>query len=107
MGKADGLSRKLDWKVGIEKDNDNQIIIKNSWLYKLEEVIIEEPEVEVIEKIKKARGKDKEVVRIVEEMKKAGVKAIQGEKWWVEKDLVLKERKIYVLKDKELRAEII
>ena len=107
MGKADGLSRKLDWKVGIEKDNDNQIIIKNSWLHKLEEVIIEGPEVEVIEKIKKARGKDKEVVRIVEEMKKAGVKAVQEEKWWVEKDLVLKERKIYVLKDKELRAEII
>jgi len=27
-----------------------------------------------VEKIKKARGKDKEVVRVIEEMKKAGVK---------------------------------
>ena len=32
---------------------------------------------DIIEKIKKAREKDKEVVRIVEEMKKAKVKAIQ------------------------------
>jgi len=30
MGKADGLSRRPDWKVGMEKDNDNQIIIKNN-----------------------------------------------------------------------------
>jgi len=30
MGKADGLSRKPDWKVGIEKDNDNQVVIKDS-----------------------------------------------------------------------------
>jgi len=79
MGKADGLSRRPDWKVGTEKNNDNQIIIKDNWLCKLEEVVIEGPEVEIIEKIKKARSKDKEVVKIVEEMKKAKVKAIQGE----------------------------
>jgi len=30
MGKADGLSRRLDWKVGVEKDNDNQIFIKDN-----------------------------------------------------------------------------
>ena len=30
MGKADGLSKRPDWKVGMEKDNDNQIIIKNN-----------------------------------------------------------------------------
>jgi len=99
MGKIDGLSRRLDWKVGIEKDNDNQIIIKDNWLHKLEEVIIKGLEVEVIEKIKKARGKDKEVVRIVEEMKKAGVKVIQGEEWQIEGDVVLKKGKVYVSKD--------
>ena len=107
MGKTDRLSRRPDWKVGIDKDNENQIIIKDNWLCKLEEVIIEGLEVEIIEKIKKARGKDKEVVRIVEEIKKAKVKAIQKEKWRIERELVLKERKIYVPKDKELRAEII
>ena len=79
MGKVDGLSRRLDWKVRVDKDNENQIIIKNNWLCRLEEVIIEESEVEIIEKIKKTRGKDEEVVRIVEEIKKAGVKLIQGE----------------------------
>ena len=107
MGKVDGLSRRLDWKVGMERDNDNQIIIKDNWLCKLEEVVIEGLEVEIIEKIKKARSKDEEVVRIVEEMKKAKVKAIQEEEWWIEGDLVLKEEKIYVLKNEELRAEII
>ena len=28
MGKADGLSRRLDLKVDIEKDNENQVLIK-------------------------------------------------------------------------------
>ena len=27
IGKADGLSKRLDWKVGIEKDNKNQTLI--------------------------------------------------------------------------------
>jgi len=40
-------------------------------------------------------------------MKKAKVKAIQGKEWQIEGDLVLKEGKIYMLKDEELRAEII
>ena len=76
MGKAVGLSRRPDWKVGTDKDNENQIIIKDNWLRKLEEVIIEGPEVDIIEKIKKARDKNEEVVRIVEEMKKVEVKSI-------------------------------
>ena len=29
MGKVDRLSRRSDWKVGIEKDNDNQVFIKD------------------------------------------------------------------------------
>jgi len=44
---------------------------------------------------------------VVEEMKKAGVKMLQGEKWQIEGELVLKEGKVYMLKDKELRVEII
>ena len=81
MGKADGLSRRSDWKVGVENDNDNQIIIKDNWLCRLEEVIIEELEVDILEKIKKARSRDEDIVRIVEEMKKAKVKELQGSKW--------------------------
>ena len=30
MGKADGLSRRLDWKIGVDKDNENQVVVKNS-----------------------------------------------------------------------------
>jgi len=40
--------------------------------------VIEEPKVEILEKIKKARSKDEDVVRIVEKMKKAKVKELQG-----------------------------
>ena len=29
MEKTDGLSRRLDWKVGIEKNNKNQVFIKD------------------------------------------------------------------------------
>ena len=30
MGKADGLSRRLDWKVGVNRDNENQVVIKEN-----------------------------------------------------------------------------
>ena len=107
MGKADGLSRRLDWKLGVEKDNDNQVFIKDNQICSLQEVVIEGPEVDILEKIKKARSKDKKVVRVVEEIKKTGVKVIKRDEWQIEEDLVLKKEKVYVLKDEELRAEII
>ena len=97
----------MDWKVGVEKDNDNQVFIKNNWIHSLEEVVIEGPEVDIVEKIKKARGKDEEVVRIVEEMKKVRVKELRGEEWKIKAELVLKEGKIYVPKNVKLRSEII
>ena len=69
----------MDWKVGVEKDNNNQVFIKDNWICSLKEVVIEGPEVDIVEKVKKARSKNEEVVRIVEEMKKAGVKELRGE----------------------------
>ena len=77
MGKADGLSRKLDWKVEIEKDNENQQLIIEEWIHSLAEVVIEESEVDIIEEIKIARKKNKEIVRIVKEIKKVGVKMLR------------------------------
>jgi len=71
------------------------------------EVVVEGPEVDLLEKIKKARSKDEDVVRVVEEMKKAGVRELRGDEWKLEEDLVLKEEKVYVPKDKELRVEVI
>jgi len=40
-------------------------------------------------------------------MKKVGVKILRQDEWQVEGDLVLKEGKIYVTKDKKLKIEII
>ena len=76
LEKADGLSRRLDLKVGVDRDNKNQVVIKENWIRSLQEVVIEGLEVGVVEKIKKARSKDEEVVRIVEEMKKAKMKEL-------------------------------
>ena len=45
--------------------------------------------------------------RVVEEMKHVEVKVLQGNKWQVEGELILKEEKIYISKDEELRVEII
>ena len=76
MRKINGLSRRSDQKVGIEKDNENQVFIKDHWIHNLLKVVIEEPEVDILEKIKIARSKNKEVVRVVEKMNKAGVKVL-------------------------------
>jgi len=79
MEKADGLSRRLDWKIGVNKDNENQVFIKDNWICSMYEVVVEGPEVDVLEKIKKARSKDEDVVRVVEEMKKVGVRELRGD----------------------------
>ena len=107
MEKTDRLSRRPDQKIGIENDNDNQVFIKDNQIHSLQEVVIKGPEVDILEKNKKARSKNEEVVRIVEEMKKVKVKVLQGDKWQIEEDLVLKKGKMYVPKDKQLRVEII
>jgi len=70
-------------------------------------VVIEGLEVDLVEKIKKSRSRDEDVIRVVEEMKKVGVKKLRGNEWKIEGDIVLKEGKVYVLKDEELRAEVI
>jgi len=71
------------------------------------EVVVEGSKVDILEKIKKARSKDEDVVRVVEKMKKAGVKELRGNEWKIEEELVLKEGKVYVPKDEELRVEVI
>ena len=61
----------------------------------------------IIKKIKKSEVKDDKIVKVVKEMKKAGVKILRNDKWQIENKLVLKEEKVYVLKNKSLRLEII
>ena len=57
MGKADGLGRRPDQKVGVEKDNENQKLIKEKWICILAGVVIEEPEVDILEKNKNSQRK--------------------------------------------------
>jgi len=68
-----------NWKVETKNDNSNQILIKDQWIYSLVEVVIKGPKVDIVEKIKKAKSKDKKVVRVVEEMKNTGIKELKGE----------------------------
>jgi len=79
MGRADSLSRRPDWQVGIERDNKDRVLIKKEWMevraMQVEEVIIEG--VDIIEKIKKSEAKDDKVIKAVEEMKRAGVKVLR------------------------------
>ena len=71
------------------------------------EQLIEGLEEGIVKKIKEARDKDEEIIKVVEEMKKAGVKMLRDEKWKIEERLVLKEERVYILKDEKLRMEII
>ena len=63
--------------------------------------------VDILERIRKSEARDDEVVKAVEEMKKAGVKMLRDEEWREEDGLMLKEEKVYVPKDELLRVEII
>jgi len=108
MGRADSLSRRVDWAEGVERDNENQVMLKEEWLeVRVMEQLVEGLEKEIVKRIKEARDKDEEVIKAVEEMKKAGVKMLRNKEWQIEKGLVLKEGKVYVLKDEKLKVEII
>ena len=69
------------------------------------EVIIEG--VDLLEKVRQSRVKYDEVVKVVEEMKWAEVKMLRDEEWREINSIMYKEGKVYVPKDKKLRAEII
>jgi len=107
MEKMNRLSKRPDWKVGVKNDNNNQILIKKQWVHSLAEVVIEGSEVDIIEKIKIAREKNEEIVRVVEKMKKAGVKVLWEDKWQIKGDFMLKKENVYVLKNEALKVKII
>ena len=108
MGRVDSLSRRVDWAEGVEKDNENQVMLKEEWLeVRAMEWLIEGPGEEIVKRIKEARNRDEEVIKVVEEMKKVRVKTLRDEEWQIEEGLVLKEERVYVPKDEKLRVEII
>ena len=79
MGKVNSLSRRLDWEVGVERDNKDETLVKPKWLKvkrtERVEVIVEE--VDLLEKVRKSKVKDNKVVKVVEEMKQVGVKILK------------------------------
>ena len=79
MGKADSLSRRPDWEVGVEKDNENKILVKPEWLEvrKTETVEIIVDGVDLLEEVRKSKIKNDEVIKAVEEMKRAEVKMLR------------------------------
>ena len=109
MGKADSLSRRPDWEVGVARDNEDETLVKSKWLEARRtervEVIVEG--VDLLKKVRKSKVKDNEVVKAVEEMKQAGVKMLRDEEWREVDSIMYKEGKVYMPKDNILRAEII
>ena len=103
MGKADGLSRRPDWQERVEKDNENQKLIKPEQIREAE-TIIEKGNLK--ERIKKVQEEDEKVVKAVEELKKAGIKTLKDEEQKIKNRVVIKERRIY-MPEGELRREII
>ena len=111
MGKADALSRRADWKKGVEDDNQDKTLLKPEWFearaMEREHVLIDVNETDLIKRIKESEAREDEVVKAVEEMKKAGVRSLRGEEWKIEGGLILWNGKVYVPKDLKLRTEII
>jgi len=46
--KANRLDRRLNWKIKVENDNNNQILIKEQWIHSLAKVVIKGSEVDII-----------------------------------------------------------
>jgi len=108
MRRADSLSERVDWVERVERDNENQVILKKEWLeVRVMEQLVEGLEQEIVRKIKEVRDKNEEVIKAVEEIKKAGVKMLRDEEWQIKKGFVLKKGRMYVPKDEKLREEII
>jgi len=109
VGKVNSLSRRLDWEVGVEKDNEDKTLVKPEWLEtrRMERVEVIVEGVDLLEKVRESKVKDNEVVKAVEEIKQAGVKMLRDEEWREVNSIMYKERKVYVPKDNILRAEII
>ena len=71
MGKADSLSRKLDQEIGVERDNENEMLVKLEQLEvrRAETVEIVVEGVDLLEQVRQSKVRDNEVIKVVEEMK--------------------------------------
>ena len=79
IGKIDSLSRRPDWEVRVERDNEDEILVKPEWLEvkRIERVEVIVKGVDLLEKVRKSKVKDDKVVKAVKEMKQVGVKILR------------------------------
>ena len=103
MGKANRLSRRPDQQERVEKDNEDQMLIKPEWI-RGEETLIEEGDLR--KRIQKAQEGDERIVKAVEKLKRAGIKLLKDKEWEIEDGAVMKKRQIYVL-ERKLREKVI
>jgi len=65
----------------VEKDNKDETLVKPEWLEirraEMVEIIVDR--VDLLEEVRKSKVKDDEIVKVVEEMKRAGVKMLRDE----------------------------
>jgi len=65
----------------VEKDNKDETLVKPKWLEirraEMVEIIVDR--VDLLEEVRKSKVKDDEIVKVVEEMKRAGVKMLRDE----------------------------
>jgi len=109
MKKKDSLSKRPDWEVRVEKDNEDEMLVKPEWLEvrrnEVTEIIVDG--VDLLKEVKKSKVKDDEIIKAIEKMKQTEVKMLRDEEWREVDGIIYKEEKVYVPKDDKLRAEII
>ena len=71
MKKADSLSRRPDWEIGVERDNEDETLVKLEWLEvrktKKVKVIVEG--MDLLKKVKQLKVKDDKIIKAVEKIK--------------------------------------
>ena len=87
----------------MENDNKNRTLIRLEWIRGVE-ILVENGSLR--EKIKKAQKEDEKVVKVVEKLKRVGMKSLRDEEWLIEEGIVMKEKCIYI-PERELREEVV
>ena len=77
----DSLSKQPDWQIGVERDNEDRVLVKKKWLevgvVQVIEVVIKG--VDLLEEIRKLDAKDNEVIKAIEKIKQAEMKMLRNE----------------------------
>ena len=85
------------------------MLVKLKWLEvrKIEIVEIMVKRVDLLEKVKQSKVKDNKVIKVVEEIKQAGIKILRDKEQREVDGIIYKKGKVYVPKNNKLRTEII